>query len=90
MARGAGASAACPGGAVAPWRHGAGCCLARVAPGGLASDREAHAEMLITVADLRVFLALEQRRAEAATELAHAEAAVAEAEGRVCGGGPLG
>ena len=42
--------------------------------------REAHESMLIAVADLQVFLAFEQRQAaEAATELARAEAAAEEA-----------
>ena len=43
--------------------------------------REAHADLLISVADLQAHLALEQRRAaEAATEVTRAEAAMVEAE----------
>ena len=52
----------------------------RQAESRLQLAREAHADMLIAVADLQVLLALEQRQAaEAATELARAEAAAEEA-----------
>ena len=56
----------------------------RQASARLQLARATHADMLTHVADLQAHLALEQRRAaEVAAELTRAEAAVAEAEGRL-------